>query len=102
MGFAMRRATGGRPLHSLVDYRHGSARGEGGILISAHPHRDFPMSSPDNPPREPFLERLSRVATDWSGSSGAFWLAVLTVLVWLLSGPYFRFSDTWQLVINTG
>jgi low affinity Fe/Cu permease len=53
-------------------------------------------------PRESFLARLSRLATEWSGSSPAFWLALLTVVIWLVSGPFFRFSDTWQLVINTG
>jgi low affinity Fe/Cu permease len=36
------------------------------------------------------------------GSAYAFGLAVLVVFVWLLSGPFFDFSDTWQLVINTG
>jgi low affinity Fe/Cu permease len=48
------------------------------------------------------LARLSRLAADRSGSSTAFWLAVSVVVVWLASGPYFRFSDTWQLIINTG
>jgi low affinity Fe/Cu permease len=46
--------------------------------------------------------RISRLATDWSGSSAAFWMALLTIILWLVSGPFFRFSDTWQLVINTG
>jgi low affinity Fe/Cu permease len=36
------------------------------------------------------------------GSYLAFILAVLTVIVWAVSGPLFAFSDTWQLVINTG
>jgi low affinity Fe/Cu permease len=36
------------------------------------------------------------------GSSWAFILAVLIILVWALTGPLFHFSDTWQLVINTG
>ncbi len=52
--------------------------------------------------KESMLARLSRLATDWSGSSAAFWLAFLTIAVWLGSGPLFGFSDTWQLVINTG
>jgi low affinity Fe/Cu permease len=52
--------------------------------------------------RERFLARLSRLAADWSGSSAAFWLAVAVVIVWVASGPFFGFSDTWQLVINTG
>jgi low affinity Fe/Cu permease len=38
----------------------------------------------------------------WSGSSWAFTLAALTIVAWLVTGPLFHFSDTWQLVINTG
>src|SRR5204863_971288 len=37
-----------------------------------------------------------------SGQPLAFVLAVLTILVWGVTGPFFAFSDTWQLVINTG
>ena len=36
------------------------------------------------------------------GSPGSFILAVLVILVWAITGPIFQFSDTWQLVINTG
>jgi low affinity Fe/Cu permease len=36
------------------------------------------------------------------GSPWAFGLAVLTILVWAVTGPIFDYSDTWQLVINTG
>ena len=53
-------------------------------------------------PRETFLARLSKAATDWTGSSTAFAVAALIIVVWLVSGPIFGFSDTWQLVINTG
>jgi len=49
-----------------------------------------------------FLERMSHTVTVWSGSSGAFALAALVIVVWLVTGPLFHFSDTWQLVINTG
>lgn len=48
------------------------------------------------------LERFSHHATRATGSSMAFVLAVSVVLLWLLTGPLFGFSDTWQLVINTG
>ena len=48
------------------------------------------------------LERFSHQATIKTGSSLAFVLAVTVVLVWLITGPLFGFSDTWQLVINTG
>src|SRR5262245_30679722 len=48
------------------------------------------------------LELLARRATAASGSSWAFALAASVVVVWLVTGPIFGFSDTWQLVINTG
>jgi low affinity Fe/Cu permease len=48
------------------------------------------------------LERASSVVTKWTGSTTAFALAFGVVLVWALTGPLFGFSNTWQLVINTG
>lgn len=48
------------------------------------------------------FEKLAHQATIFSGSTGAFMFAVSCILVWLLTGRYFNFSDTWQLVINTG
>jgi low affinity Fe/Cu permease len=48
------------------------------------------------------LERFATRATQWSGSTPAFALAAGIILVWGLTGPLFRYSDTWQLVINTG
>jgi low affinity Fe/Cu permease len=48
------------------------------------------------------LEQFSRKATKATGSSTAFVMALLTIFVWLVTGPLFNFSDTWQLVINTG
>src|SRR6476620_9152687 len=48
------------------------------------------------------LERFSAAVTRWSGSSAAFALAFGTIVVWGFTGPLFRYSDTWQLVINTG
>lgn len=48
------------------------------------------------------LERLSYQATKASGTSMAFMLALAAIIVWLITGPIFGFSDTWQLVINTG
>jgi low affinity Fe/Cu permease len=52
--------------------------------------------------REAFFPRLARVATDWSGTTAAFILAAACVVVWLATGPFFDYSQTWQLVINTG
>jgi len=48
------------------------------------------------------LEEFARQVTDWSGRSWAFGLAVGVIAVWALTGPLFTFSDSWQLVINTG
>lgn len=48
------------------------------------------------------MESFSGWATAASGSTAAFLLALTTILVWLITGPFFHFSDTWQLVINTG
>jgi low affinity Fe/Cu permease len=49
-----------------------------------------------------FLERVSYQATRATGTSYAFLLALGTILVWAITGPLFGFSNTWQLVINTG
>src|ERR1044071_6881782 len=72
------------------------------------------MKEKDPPPRNPLLRttedpmrnhswftRLAKGAAHASGSSPTFLGAFLVVLVWLGMGPLFKFSDTWQLVINT-
>ncbi len=48
------------------------------------------------------FEKLSSAATKASGSSLAFILAVLVIIAWLITGPLFSYSNSWQLVINTG
>ena len=48
------------------------------------------------------LEKFSRLATQATGTSAAFILALTIIVVWGVTGPLFHFSDTWQLVINTG
>ena len=45
---------------------------------------------------------LSHRIASWAGQPAAFILAALVVLLWLVTGPIFAYSDTWQLVINTG
>jgi low affinity Fe/Cu permease len=52
-------------------------------------------------PRSPF-SRFAKWTAHATGHPMAFVLAALIVAVWLVTGPLFRFSDTWQLVINTG
>ena len=48
------------------------------------------------------FERLAEHIGRWTGSTLAFMLAAGIVVAWALTGPIFGFSDTWQLVINTG
>lgn len=48
------------------------------------------------------FERVSTTVTRASGSTTAFIIAFFIIIAWLVSGPIFDFSDTWQLVINTG
>ena len=49
-----------------------------------------------------FFERLSGRIASATGQPAAFILALATIIVWGVTGPLFRWSDTWQLVINTG
>jgi low affinity Fe/Cu permease len=48
------------------------------------------------------LSRFATAATTWTGSTAAFVLAALIIVVWGVTGSLFHYSDTWQLVINTG
>ena len=50
----------------------------------------------------PFFARFARWAERQVGRSSTFVLAIATVLLWAACGPVFGWSDTWQLVINTG
>src|ERR671939_147710 len=52
-------------------------------------------------PRSPF-SRFAKWTAYATGHPLAFALAALTIVVWLVTGPVFGFSDTWQLVFNTG
>jgi low affinity Fe/Cu permease len=48
------------------------------------------------------FEGVSKAITQFTGSTAAFGGALAVVVIWALVGPLFGFSDTWQLVINTG
>jgi len=48
------------------------------------------------------FEAFSKVITAWTGSTAAFGCALAVIEFWSLLGPVFGYSDTWQLVINTG
>ena len=55
-----------------------------------------------NKPKKNLFERFSNWATIATGSSAAFILAVLSIVIWAATGPVFQYSTTWQLIINTG
>jgi low affinity Fe/Cu permease len=54
------------------------------------------------PKRSQWFDSFARGAASFCGKPVVFLLAVAIVLFWALTGPAFQYSDTWQLVINTG
>ncbi|MBS1517452.1 MAG: low affinity iron permease family protein [Bacteroidetes bacterium] len=48
------------------------------------------------------FEKLAKTLSAFAGSTTAFMLALTLVLIWSVSGPFFRFSQSWQMMINTG
>ncbi|MGA8940129.1 MAG: low affinity iron permease family protein [Acidobacteriaceae bacterium] len=59
--------------------------------VEGHPHNT-----------NDWFGRFAAGASGWLGSKWAFAAAASTILVWALTGPIFRYSNSWQLVINTG
>jgi len=51
---------------------------------------------------ERIFETIAGKVANWSGRPPAFMLALAIIIVWGVTGPVFRYSDTWQLIINTG
>ncbi|MBY0483896.1 low affinity iron permease family protein [Nitrosomonas sp.] len=49
-----------------------------------------------------WYSRFAKAAAHFCGRPRVFTLAVAVIVVWVITGPMFDFSDTWQLVINTG
>ena len=71
-----------------------------------HPHVKIvrhvvpdPIDTPK--PTHDAFHRVSQNVSNRLGSPMAFGLAVLLIVAWIVTGPFFNFSDTWQLVINT-
>lgn len=48
------------------------------------------------------FRKISNQISLWTGSVWAFFLACLSIVIWSILGPHYRYSDTWQLIINTG
>ncbi len=61
------------------------------------------MAAKNQKPQESgIFSRFANYASRALGSGGAFGVAIGVVMGWSFSGPFFNYSDTWQLVINTG
>ncbi len=59
------------------------------------------LRAPEEPGLSRFLSRFATGVSDGAGSTAAFIAAMTVVIIWLATGPRFKYSDTWQLVINT-
>lgn len=57
--------------------------------------------APQRPVHHAF-DKFASAVSRWTGSPASFCLALVVVIAWAVSGPIFGFTDTWQLVINTG
>ena len=68
---------------------------------NATPRYPIPRLHPSPPPNDSF-RKFSHAIADAMGRSQTFILAVAIIAIWAVCGPLFHFSDTWQLVINTG
>ena len=54
------------------------------------------------PKKSSLFTRLAKATSHYAGTSAVFGAAMAIVVIWALTGPLFHYSDTWQLVINTG
>jgi low affinity Fe/Cu permease len=73
-------------------------------LLPLDLHRSRPSSrftGPKNTRAASLGEHLAQAVTRWTGSTAAFSTSVVFVVFWAAVGPLFRWSDTWQLVMNT-
>jgi low affinity Fe/Cu permease len=64
--------------------------------VHALPEKEIAMQSSTT------YASLAKAAAHFCGRPRVFTLAVAVILIWIVTGPLFGFSDTWQLVINTG
>jgi low affinity Fe/Cu permease len=59
-------------------------------------------ASPNKKGFSKIFDKFSTAVTKATGSPAAFLIAMSVIIVWGITGPIFNFSDTWQLIINTG
>ena len=74
-------------------------------VVSTRERREHRIAIRQKLPQRGFSHAFSRTASriaDFTGRPWGFLVALLVIAVWVITGPVFGFSDTWQLVINTG
>lgn len=69
------------------------------VIVVRHHDQAVPTGSIKKPDT---FHKMSVKISNKLGSAWAFYIALLVIVVWAISGPFFGFSNTWQLVINTG
>jgi low affinity Fe/Cu permease len=70
--------------------------------MAQRPRRHPRPQVPQRPRQQSWFTRFAKRTAHAAGRPGTFVVAVLIILAWALTGPLFHYSDTWQLVINTG
>ena len=71
-------------------------------MTSKSVHRTDHASPANSNSLAAHFARFAQATSVWTGHPVAFLLALAVVVVWIVTGPVFNYSDTWQLVINTG
>jgi low affinity Fe/Cu permease len=72
------------------------------VKVAKEPVEAAPTNTTTPGTRSDGFGRFAAQSSHYVGSRWAFVAAIAVILVWAVSGPLFHFSDTWQLVINTG
>ena len=70
-------------------------------MLDDVPDTSRPAFAPHHPITRIF-DIFASAVTRWAGSPLAFGLAIISIVLWAVTGPIFHYSEDWQLVINTG
>jgi low affinity Fe/Cu permease len=89
------------PARWRSDYIVTAAHGPHGVMIQKQNSRHHP-SAKNSPFATQEFSKFAHAISLWTGHPIAFLLAFAVVIAWVVTGPLFNYSDTWQLVINTG
>ena len=72
------------------------------VVPAKHKFKEMKQSTHEHMRLRDLFHHFSVKTSSAVGSPWAFILAVLAIIVWIVTGPIFKFSNSWQLVINTG